>query len=158
MAADLDELAGIIAALPRKQQLDLVVAILGRIALSIDSLPQPARGPEAFSASLSLPPRDRLLEGLDSLTGPDAALVAALALVLETSEPGVQFDTTTLNNFIGNARSTPLNIQSLNPLCVDHYLHAVPSTRATKSFRFTPLGLEKAKLVARGLWEDAAQL
>jgi hypothetical protein len=153
MATVPDDLLGLIAALPRKQQLDLVLAVLSRISLSIE--PSPAETVKGRAPAFSLPSRDQLRKGLASLPGPDAALVAALALVSERAEPDLQFDTTVLNEVIGDARTRPLNVQALNPLCVDHYLSAVPSTKTTKSFRFTPLGLEKAKLVARELWDDA---
>jgi hypothetical protein len=152
MESDPDELARLIAALPRKQQIDLVVAVLSRMALTIDSLPGRTTAP--VPNALPLPPRPQLREGLAALTAPDAALVAALAFVSGHARPDVQFGTEELNEVIGDARHSRLNVQALNPLCVDHYLTAVASTSGSKRFRFTPLGFEKAKLVAREIWPD----
>jgi len=90
---------------------------------------------------------------LTPLTAPDAALVAALAFVAAHGSPDVQFGTEELNEVIGNGRDARLNVQALNPLCVDYYLTAVASASGgRKRFRLTALGLEKAKVVARGVF------
>jgi hypothetical protein len=153
MESDPDNLARMIESLPRKQQIDLVVAVLSRIALNIE--PSPLRGsalgPNPFADLPSSP--ERLREGLSPLTAPDAALVAALAYVAAHGGPDVQFGTEELNEVIGSAREGRLNVQALNPLCVDHYLTSVASASGgRKRFRLTPLGLEKAKVVARGVF------
>ena len=151
MESDPDELARLIAALPRKQQLDLVVAILSRIALTVESTP--TRGAATGSGTFALPSLAKLREGVASLTAPDAALVVALAFISGQGHSDVQFGTEELNEIIGDARDSRLNVQALNPLCVDHYLMAVPSASSgRKRFKFTPLGMEKAKLVARGMF------
>jgi hypothetical protein len=150
MDSDPDNLARAIESLPRKQQIDLIVAVLSRIALSLDSPPLRgnAAAPNPFGALPSS--SERLREGLIPLTAPDAALVAALAYVASHGGQDVQFGTEELNEVIGNARDGRLNVQALNPLCVDQYLTSVASTSGgRKRFRLTPLGLEKAKLVAR---------
>ncbi len=147
MDSDPDELLRLIAALPRKQQVDLVLAILTRIALTLDSAsPRPA--PEATSAIPELP-LDRIREVLGhSLTAPDAALLAALVHVSKPGKADVPFGTEELNEVVGNARKR-LNVHALNPLCVDRYLKAVPGTGREKRFRLTTLGLAKARDVAQ---------
>jgi hypothetical protein len=156
METEPDEILRRIADLPRKQQMELVLAVLSRLSLTWDA-PLPERTVRD-AGSVLVPERGRLRQALGGLTGPDAALVAALAHVAEQPGLDVQFGTEELNAVLGDGRRRKLNVHDLSPLCVDHYLVPIPSaSTGRKRFRFTALGLEKAKLVSRRLFgEDEA--
>jgi len=152
METDPDEIVRRIAELPRKQQLELVLAVLSRLSLTWDGIAMPAKA--APMDAFGLPERPRLRQALATLTGPDAALVAALAHVADQPRSDVQFGTEELNAVLGEARRRKLNVHDLSPLCVDQYLAPVPSASGgRKRFQFTALGLEKAKLVSRKIFE-----